>query len=94
MNKNGQWAGAWEEVEAAHTGPKAGYRKPDDRGCIPLCGLECHREGKTSFHKLTPERAFFKFWDIDRPALVRRLNLAYKLIHPEFEVLSGDEIGE
>lgn len=94
VNKGGTWSGVYEGVEAAHTGPGAAFRKPDDRGCIPLCGLECHREGKHGYHRLTPEREFFNYWKIDRPALVRRLNAAYKLKHPDFEVLGDDEIGD
>lgn len=65
-------------TEAAHTGPRGLSQKADDRGAIPLCGDEHHREGKESHHKLG--KKFFDHHGIDRDALVAELNRKYDSI--------------
>ncbi len=64
-------------TEAAHVGDHAGYRRASDRTAIPLCGLEHHREGPYSHHKLTAPGAFWQQHGLDRDALIAALNASY-----------------
>ena len=63
-------------TEAAHVGVRGLSQKSSDRDAIPLCGIEHHREGKYSIHKLGKD--FWKFHGIDRDALIAELNAEYQ----------------
>lgn len=69
-------------TEAAHVGDHPAYRRAPDRTAIPLCGIEHHREGPASHHKLTAPGAFWKRHGIDRDALIAALNAEYDKEHP------------
>ncbi len=58
-------------TEAAHVGDGSTGVKCDDRDVAPLCGLEHHREGKLSQHKL--RKGFWAYWGIDREKLIAEL---------------------
>lgn len=59
------------EVEAAHSGPHGTGQKADDLTCLPLCGIEHHREGAQSYHKLG--KRFFEHHGLDREAIMADL---------------------
>jgi hypothetical protein len=62
-------------TEAAHIGPHAMRKKAGDDTCIPLCGIEHHREGKESAHKLG--KKFAEFHGLDIPAIQAALRAQY-----------------
>lgn len=51
-------------------------QKCSDRQTLPLCGLEHHREGPSSHHKLG--KLFFTRHGIDRDSLIETLNQQYE----------------
>lgn len=61
-------------VESAHVGLSTSRRglsqKYPDIESIPLCGLEHHREGKFSIHRMGPAE-FFKHFHADRDEVIR-----------------------
>lgn len=63
------------KTEAAHVGERGLSQKCSDRETIPLCGIEHHREGKYSNHKLG--KKFWEYWKLDRDELVTELQQAY-----------------
>lgn len=54
-------------TECAHLGVRGLSQKCSDLETLPLCGLEHHREGPHSAHKL--QRGFTKHWKFDLPML-------------------------
>lgn len=58
-------------TEAAHTGSHGIGQKSSDRDALPLCAIEHHREGPTSYHKLGTK--FFAYHGLDRKKLVADL---------------------
>ncbi len=58
-------------TEAAHVGDRGLSQKCSDRWTIPLCGLEHHREGKESAHKL--QKKFWEHHGLDRAATIGEL---------------------
>lgn len=71
--------GSRYHVEAAHTGSDGGTSlKASDYSCIPLCAA-CHRTGPRAYHGLgTSAPDFARRWQLDIPALVARLNAAWR----------------
>jgi hypothetical protein len=64
-------------VECAHVGDDGGMSmKCSDFATIPLCAA-CHRTGPHAYHRLG-RTAFARWWKLDIPALVARLNAAWR----------------
>lgn len=59
-------------TEAAHVGDRGMGQKCPDREAIPLCGVEHHREGKESAHRL--QKAFWRHYGIDRDTVIAEYN--------------------
>ncbi len=71
-------------IEAAHTGalgPRGLSQKSSDFSAIPLCFWD-HVGGPDSYHQLG-ERRFAARRGLDLPALVSRLNAAYRELTKE-----------
>jgi hypothetical protein len=64
------------DIEAAHIGARGFGTKCDDREAAPMCGIEHHREGPESHHKLG--RNFWSHHGIDRDETIARLNREYE----------------
>lgn len=62
------------DTEAAHVGLSTSRRglsqKCSDDEAMPLCGLEHHREGEFSIHRIGPA-AFFEHHGADRDSTIR-----------------------
>ena len=68
---------AWQ-IEAAHTGSDGGTsQKASDYSCVPLC-KDCHTAGRTAYHRIGKQE-FERKYGIDFRALVRALNIAWKI---------------
>jgi len=76
-------------TEAAHVGLSTSRRglkqKYPDAEAIPLCGLEHHREGRESIHKLGPDRFF------DRHGVEGGRDAAIELFQWLYEVKERDD---
>ena len=78
--------GTRRKVDAAHTGEHAGWRKADDRTCLPLCHIAHHQYGPLSIHKLGRAR-FWEFHGLNPHELWRKFNGLYLQVDPNFVAL-------
>lgn len=62
------------KVEAHHAGDHGFGQKADDSTAVPLCNFH-HLYGPCAVHVLG--KRFWKFWELDRDAEIKRLNLLY-----------------
>lgn len=63
-------------TEAAHVGARGLGQKCSDRETLPLCGIEHHRIGPYSHHKLG--KRFAEFHNIDIPVLIAQYQESYE----------------
>ena len=78
--------GTRRRIDAAHTGESAGWRKADDRTCLPLCHFAHHQYGPLSIHKLGRPR-FWEFHGLDPRSLWAKFNGLYLQVNPNFAPL-------
>lgn len=76
-------------TEAAHIGTRGLGQKCSDRETLPLCGVEHHRIGAYSHHKLG--KRFAEFHGIDIGAAVAQYNEAYERSKQRVSVAHNSE---
>lgn len=64
-------------TEAAHVGEHGFSQKCPDRQAIPLCGLEHHREGPESVHKM--QKRFWARHRISKRRIIAALNRQFEM---------------
>lgn len=69
--------GQQSQTEAAHVGARGASQKCPDREAIPLCGIEHHREGPESAHKL--QKRFWEHHGINKRRIIAAIVRQYEI---------------